>query len=150
MTAEPNFVLDLTLALGTSALGGYVAHRLKQPALLGYLITGLLIGPFGFGLQTDVEQIQALAEVGIAFLLFALGVEFSLTELRRVKAIALQGSVLQIGLTTLLVTSVSLLSGSASSLLQGIFLGLVLSLSSTAVVLKTLTERGKPAPSTGR
>lgn len=143
MTAEPNFVLDLTLALGTSALGGYVAHRLKQPALLGYLITGLLIGPFGFGLQTDVEQIQALAEVGIAFLLFALGVEFSLTELRRVKAIALQGSVLQIGLTTLLVTGVSLLSGSASSLLQGIFLGLVLSLSSTAVVLKTLTERGE-------
>lgn len=143
MTAEPNFVLDLTLALGTSALGGYVAHRLKQPALLGYLITGLLIGPHGFGLQTDVEQIQALAEVGIAFLLFALGVEFSLTELRRVKAIALQGSLLQIGLTTLLVASVSLLSGSASSPLQGIFLGLVLSLSSTAVVLKTLTERGE-------
>ena len=80
MTAEPNFVLDLTLALGASALGGYLAHRLKQPALLGYLVTGLVIGPYGFGLQTDVEQIQALAEVGIAFLLFTLGVEFSLGE----------------------------------------------------------------------
>ncbi|HSM81861.1 MAG TPA: cation:proton antiporter, partial [Nodosilinea sp.] len=87
MTAEPNFVLDLTLALGASAIGGYIAHRLKQPALLGYLITGLVIGPFGLGLQTDVEQIQAQAEVGIAFLLFALGVEFSLTELQRVRAI---------------------------------------------------------------
>jgi CPA2 family monovalent cation:H+ antiporter-2 len=143
MTAEPNFVLDLTLALGTSALGGYLAHRLKQPALLGYLLTGLIIGPFGIGLQTDVEQIQALAEVGIAFLLFALGVEFSITELKRVRAIALQGSVLQIGLTTLLVASVSLLSGSARTPMQGIFVGLVLSLSSTAVVLKTLTERGE-------
>ena len=59
MTAEPNFVLDLTLALGASALGGYLAHRLKQPALLGYLVTGLVIGPYGLGLQTDVEQIQA-------------------------------------------------------------------------------------------
>ncbi|HIK44449.1 MAG TPA: cation:proton antiporter [Leptolyngbyaceae cyanobacterium M65_K2018_010] len=143
MTAEPNFVLDLTLALGASALGGYIALRLKQPALLGYLVTGLIIGPYGLALQTDVEQIQALAEVGIAFLLFALGVEFSLTELKRVRAIALVGSVLQMGLTTLLVGSVSLLSGSASSVLQGIFLGLVLSLSSTAVVLKTLTERGE-------
>ncbi|MFM7470975.1 MAG: cation:proton antiporter, partial [Nodosilinea sp.] len=143
MTAEPNFVLDLTLALGASALGGYLAHRLKQPALLGYLMTGLVIGPYGLGLQTDVEQIQALAEVGIAFLLFTLGVEFSLRELKRVRAIALLGSFLQIGLTTLLVCGVSLLSGSANSLLQGIFLGLVLSLSSTAVVLKTLTDRGE-------
>ncbi|MFM7325881.1 MAG: cation:proton antiporter, partial [Nodosilinea sp.] len=143
MTAEPNFVLDLTLALGASALGGYLAHRLKQPALLGYLVTGLVIGPYGFGLQTDVEQIQALAEVGIAFLLFTLGVEFSLGELKRVRAIALLGSFLQIGLTTLLVCGVSLLSGSATSVLQGVFLGLVLSLSSTAVVLKTLTDRGE-------
>ncbi len=143
MTAEPNFVLDLTVALGASALGGYLAYRLKQPALLGYLLTGLVIGPYGLGLQSDVEQIQALAEVGIAFLLFALGVEFSLTELKRVRAIALQGSFLQMGLTTLLVCSVSLLSGSATSPLQGIFLGLVLSLSSTAVVLKTLTDRGE-------
>ncbi len=145
MTAAPNFVLDLTLALGASAIGGYIAHRLKQPALLGYLITGLVIGPYGLGLQTDVEQIEALAEVGIAFLLFALGVEFSLTELKRVKAIAIWGSLLQLGLTTLLVCSVSLLSGTAESVLQGIFLGLVLSLSSTAVVLKTLTERGETA-----
>ncbi|MBW4485948.1 MAG: cation:proton antiporter [Tildeniella torsiva UHER 1998/13D] len=145
MTAEPNFVLDLTLALGCSAIGGYIAHRLKQPALLGYLVTGLIIGPFGLGLQTDVEQIQALAEVGIAFLLFALGVEFSLTELKRVKDIAIKGSFLQMGLTTLLVCSVSLLSGTANSPLQGIFLGLVLSLSSTAVVLKTLTDRGETA-----
>jgi CPA2 family monovalent cation:H+ antiporter-2 len=143
MAAESDFILDMTLALGASALGGYLAHRLRQPALLGYLITGLVIGPYGLGLLRDVEQIQALAEIGIAFLLFALGVEFSLTELRRVRAIAIQGSLLQMGLTTLLVLGISLLAGWVASPLEGVFLGLVLSLSSTAVVLKTLTERGE-------
>ena len=143
MAAEANFILDLTLALGASAIGGYLAHRVRQPALLGYLATGLIIGPSGFGLLDDVEQIQALAEIGIAFLLFALGVEFSLSELKRVREIALKGSFLQIGLTTLLVFTLTLMTGWATSPLQGVFLGLVLSLSSTAVVLKTLTERGE-------
>ena len=88
-------------------------------------------------------QIQSLAEIGIAFLLFALGVEFSLTELKRVRKIALQGSLWQMGLTTLLVLALSLLVGWVHSPLEGLFLGLVLSLSSTAVVLKTLIDRGE-------
>ncbi|WP_346290440.1 cation:proton antiporter [Sphaerothrix gracilis] len=143
MAAEHHFILDLTLALGASAVGGYVAHRFKQPALLGYLATGLLVGPYGFRLLQDTAQIQALAEVGVAFLLFALGVEFSLTELKRVKDIALQGSLLQIGLTTGLVAAIALWLQWADSPVEGVFLGLVLSLSSTAVVLKTLVERGE-------
>ena len=143
MAAQSDFILDLTLALGCSALGGYLANRVRQPALLGYLATGLVIGPYGLGLLRDVDQIEALAQIGIAFLLFTLGVEFSLTELQRVRRIALQGSLLQMGLTTLLVLAVSLLVGWVSSPLEGIFLGLVLPLSSTAVVLKTLTERGE-------
>lgn len=143
MAAETAFMIDLTKALGTSALGGYLANRLKQPVLLGYLISGLIVGPFGVGFLTDVEQIQAFAQVGVAFLLFALGVEFSLAELKRVRKIAIQGGLLQMGLTTLLVAGITLLMGWAASPLQGVFLGLVLSLSSTAVVLKTLTERGE-------
>lgn len=143
MATQSDFILDLTLALGCSALGGYLANRVRQPALLGYLATGLVIGPYGLGLLRDVDQIEALAQIGIAFLLFTLGVEFSLTELQRVRRIALQGSLLQMGLTILLVLAVSLLVGWVSSPLEGIFLGLVLSLSSTAVVLKTLTERGE-------
>ncbi len=142
MATEHQFVLDLTVALGASALSGYVATRLRQPALLGYLAAGLLIGPSGFGLLNDVQQIEELAEIGVAFLLFALGVEFSLAELRRVQKIAIQGSLWQIGLTTLLVSVISLLAGWATSPLQGVFLGFVLALSSTAVVLKLLTERG--------
>lgn len=143
MAANPDFILDLSFALGASALGGFVAHGLRQPPLLGYLVTGLIIGPAGLGLLDDVTEIQGLAEIGIAFLLFALGVEFSLTELKRVRAIALQGSLLQIGLTTLLVLGISALLGWATSAVQGVFLGLVLSLSSTAVVLKTLMDRGE-------
>lgn len=145
MATEHQFVLDLTVALGASAVSGFIATRLRQPALLGYLAAGLLIGPSGFRLLNDVEQIQDLAEIGVAFLLFALGVEFSLAELRRVQKIAVQGSLWQMGLTTLMVTAVSLLVGWADSLLQGIFLGFVLALSSTAVVLKILTERGETA-----
>lgn len=145
MATEHQFVLDLAIALGASALSGYVANRLRQPALLGYLAAGLLIGPSGFGLLNDVQQIEELAEIGVAFLLFALGVEFSLAELRRVQKIAIQGSLLQMGLTTVLVSVVSLVAGWATSPLQGIFLGFVLALSSTAVVLKILTERGETA-----
>jgi CPA2 family monovalent cation:H+ antiporter-2 len=143
MAAEHNFILDLTTVLGASALGGYLANRLRQPVLIGYLVSGLIVGPFGLKLLSDVAQIKALAEIGVAFLLFALGVEFSLAELRRVKDIALKGSVLQIGLTIGFVALFATLSGWVDTPAQGIFLGAILSLSSTAVVLKTLTERGE-------
>ncbi|BAT51513.1 putative potassium efflux transporter [Nostoc sp. NIES-3756] len=143
MAVEQSLILDMTTVLGTSALGGYLANRLRQPVLLGYLITGLLVGPYGFKLLSDVPRIQALASIGVAFLLFALGVEFSLTELKRVKDIAIKGSLLQIGLTTAFVASLTIWLGWVEGLTQGIFLGAVLSLSSTAVVLKSLAETGE-------
>lgn len=143
MAAEHGLILDFTTVLGASALGGYLANRLRQPVLLGYLVTGLALGPYGLKLLSDVPRIQSLASIGVAFLLFALGVEFSLTELRRVKNIAINGSLLQIGLTTALVAFLTITLGWVDNLTQGIFLGVVLSLSSTAVVLKTLGERGE-------
>ena len=143
--AEVNhtFVFDIALVLGSSALGGFIAHRLRQPVLLGYLVAGLVIGPFGLEQISQIEQIKSLAEIGVAFLLFALGVEFSLAELKRVKDIAIKGSLLQIGLTIVLVALLTTLLGWVQSPVKGIFMGAVLSLSSTAVVLKTLTERGE-------
>ena len=141
--AADTFVFDLTLVLGSSALGGFLANKLRQPVLLGYLVSGLAIGPFGLGLLTNLEDIQSLAEIGVAFLLFALGVEFSLAELKRVQDIAIKGSLLQIGLTIIVVFLCAWLSGWVETPIQGIFLGAILSLSSTAVVLKTLTERGE-------
>ena len=143
--AEVNhaFVYDITLVLGSSAVAGFIANRLRQPVLLGYLVAGLVIGPFGLGQIAQIEEIKSLAEIGVAFLLFALGVEFSLAELKRVKDIAIKGSLLQIGLTIALVALSTTLLGWVKSPIEGIFMGAVLSLSSTAVVLKTLTERGE-------
>ncbi len=137
------FVLDITTVLGSSAVGGFIAYHLRQPVLLGYLVCGLIIGPFGLGLINQIEEIKSLAEIGVAFLLFALGVEFSLAELKRVKDIAIKGSLLQIGLTIALVALFTTILGWVQTPVEGIFMGAVLSLSSTAVVLKTLTERGE-------
>ncbi len=143
MAAELGFTVDLMLVLGAAAIGGYTVNRLKQPVLLGYLASGLVIGPLGLQLISDTGNIQDLAEIGVAFLLFALGVQFSLEELNRVRNIALQGSLFQIGITASLVAIVALTFGWVSSIPQGLFWGALLSLSSTAVVLKTLTERGE-------
>ncbi|MBD2692816.1 cation:proton antiporter [Anabaena catenula] len=143
MMTEHSLILDLTIVLVSTALGGFLAHRLHQPVILGYLVSGFAIGPFGFKLLGNVSDIKSLAEIGVAFLLFALGVEFSLAELKRVKEIAIKGSLLQIGLTIALVAIVTVITGWAEGITQGIFLGAVLSLSSTAIVLKTLTERGE-------
>lgn len=143
MAAELGFTFDLMAVLGAAAVGGFVANRCKQPVLLGYLASGLVIGPLGLKLITDTGNIRELAELGVAFLLFALGVQFSLEELRRVRNVALQGSILQIGLTAGLVAAIALTFGWVTAIPQAIFWGALLSLSSTAVVLKTLTERGE-------
>ncbi|MDJ0692121.1 MAG: cation:proton antiporter [Xenococcaceae cyanobacterium MO_188.B32] len=143
MAGVDTFIFDLTIVLASSAVAGFIANRLRQPVLLGYLFCGLAIGPFGLGLISQIEEIKSLAEVGVAFLLFALGVEFSLAELKRVKDIAIGGSLLQIGSTTVLVAIITLLCSWARSPTEGFLLGAILSLSSTAVVLKTLSERGE-------
>ncbi len=143
MSADLGFTVDLMLVLGAAAIGGYTVSRLRQPVLLGYLASGLVIGPLGLKLINDTGNIQELAEIGVAFLLFALGVQFSLEELNRVRNIALQGSLLQIGFTAGLVAAITLTFGWVDTVPQGLFWGALLSLSSTAVVLKTLTERGE-------
>ncbi len=143
MASETSFTFELMLVLGAAATGGYIVSRLRQPVLLGYLASGLVIGPLGLRLITDTGNIQELAELGVAFLLFALGVQFSLEELNRVRNVALQGSLFQMGLTTGSVSAIALTFGWVDSLPEGIFWGALLSLSSTAVVLKMLTERGE-------
>jgi CPA2 family monovalent cation:H+ antiporter-2 len=136
-------IVDLVCVLAAAAAGGLLAALLRQPVLLGYLLAGMVVGPTGFGLIKELVQVETLAQFGVAFLLFALGVEFSFSELNKVKGISLGGGVLQIALTILVTTLAALGMGWVTSPPQGIFLGAILSLSSTAVVLKCLMERNE-------
>jgi monovalent cation:H+ antiporter-2, CPA2 family len=104
----------------------------------------MIVGPAGLGVIKEVIQVETLAQFGVAFLLFALGVEFSFAELKKVKAIALGGGGLQIVLTILFTVIVCGITGAGEDLpAKGVFLGSILSLSSTAVVLKCLMERNE-------
>jgi CPA2 family monovalent cation:H+ antiporter-2 len=143
MAGELTLIVEMVTVLGAATTGGYLANRLRQPALLGYLLGGMVVGPAGLKLVTVEGDIQVLSEIGVVLLLFALGVEFSLKDLLRVRKIALGGGSLQIILTILLGGGLAYLTGWVNTFPKAIFLGAVLSLSSTAVVLKSLIERNE-------
>ncbi|MCX7594509.1 MAG: cation:proton antiporter, partial [Fischerella sp.] len=145
MQEDFRLIVDLVSVLTVAACGGLMAALLRQPVLLGYLLGGMVIGPTGLGLIKELIQVETLAQFGVAFLLFALGVEFSFAELKKVQAIALGGGGLQITLTIAVTVLVCGLTGAWGTLLpaKGVFLGAILSLSSTAVVLKCLMERNE-------
>lgn len=143
MAGDLNLILEMVTVLGAATAGGYLANRLGQPVLLGYLAGGMLVGPAGLKLIAIEGDIKVLSQVGVALLLFTLGVEFSLKELMRVRAIALGGGTCQILLTILLGGSLAYLTGWVATIPKAIFLGAALSLSSTAVVLKSLIERNE-------
>lgn len=143
MQEDFRLIVDLVTVLAAAAAGGLLAALLRQPILLGYLLAGMIVGPAGLGLIKELIQVETLAQFGVAFLLFALGVEFSFTELKKVKGISLGGGTLQILLTILITTLAALAMGWVTSPAQGVFLGAILSLSSTAVVLKCLMERNE-------
>jgi monovalent cation:H+ antiporter-2, CPA2 family len=134
-------ILDLVAAVLAAFVGGAVAQRLGQPVILGYLIAGVVIGPFTPGPTAGVHTVQVLAEMGVAFLMFALGAEVSLGELRRLGRVTLLAGPVQIigtmCLGLLLAPAVGL------STAQGVFLGALLALSSTIVALKILMARGE-------
>ncbi|MCT7949384.1 cation:proton antiporter [Ancylothrix sp. C2] len=150
MQEDFRLIVDLVTVLAAAAGGGILASLLKQPPILGYLVGGVLVGPTGLGLIKELIQVETLAQFGVAFLLFALGVEFSFAELKKVQGISLGGGGLQIALTIAVTTVVSLLMGAVQSPAQGVFLGAILSLSSTAVVLKCLMERNETSTPHGQ
>jgi CPA2 family monovalent cation:H+ antiporter-2 len=135
----PEFLGPLALiflaALGTA----YVLHRLHQPPLIGFLIAGVVFGPFGLGLVRDVEVVEALAELGVVLLLFTVGLELSLGNLRRLGKIVWVAGPLQVAGTIALVFVVATLAGDPSS--RALLFGYMVALSSTAIVLKLLMDR---------
>ena len=112
LSPQLRFILDLGAALAAALIGGAVAVRLRQPAVIGYVAAGMAIGPFTLGLAADPEQISAFAEIGVILLLFALGVQFSVRDLLEVRRVAVLGGAIQI--------AVILLVGAAAGLGLGL------------------------------
>ncbi|HEX2182354.1 MAG TPA: cation:proton antiporter [Rubrobacteraceae bacterium] len=132
---------DLALILVAALLGGLVARQLGLPLILGYILAGVVVGPnTGGPTVSSVHDIELLAEIGVALLLFAIGLHFSLDELAPVRRVALLGTAAQMALTIVFGYALGRLLGFGWQ--EAVWFGALLSLSSTAVVLKSLSEQG--------
>ena len=132
---------DIALILVAALLGGLVAQRLGLPLVLGYILAGVAVGPnTGGPTVSSVHDIELLAEIGVALLLFTIGLHFSLDELAPVRRVALLGTAAQMALTIAFGYGLGRLLGFGWQ--EAAWFGALLSLSSTAVVLKSLSEQG--------
>ncbi len=139
---EIGLAADIAIIVVAALIGGLVAQQLKQPMILGYILAGVLVGPYTGGVTVeDIHQIEFLAEIGVALLLFALGLEFSFAELKPVRRIALFGTPLQILLTIGYGYGIGRIFGWNWE--PSLWFGALISLSSTMVLLKTLMNQGK-------
>ncbi|KAI3876869.1 hypothetical protein MKX03_019967 [Papaver bracteatum] len=132
-------ISDLVVVIVSATCGGIAFACAGQPVITGYLLAGSLVGPGGLNFISEIVQVETVAQFGVIFLLFALGLEFSAAKLRVVRAVAVLGGLLQIFLFMSLAGVTASLCGGRSS--EGVFVGVLLSMSSTAVVLKFLMER---------
>lgn len=145
-----NHVLLDLLVIFASALGMFFAFYKvgRLPTVLAFLAAGVAIGPYGFGFVTDVYTIETLAEIGIVLLLFTLGMEFSLPHFKRMWQFLVIGGALQVGLTILVAFGVAQFLGLGVGL--SIFIGMLLSVSSTALVLRLLDNKNELGATHGR
>lgn len=132
------FVKDLVIVFFAATIGGVLARQFQQPALIGFLIGGMIVGPGGLGAVTELVEVETLASVGIAFLLFSLGIEFSVPELQSVRRVVLLGGLLSMFAIVVVTGVLSLIFTLVKTVPEAIALGLAVSLSSTAVVLQCL------------
>lgn len=132
---------DLTIVVVAGVIGAVAARLARQPLILGYLLAGVLLGPRLSNVVTDVANLELLAEIGVTLLLFGLGLELSFRELAPVRRVALLGTPIQVTLSALVGAGFGRLLG--FDWLAAIWLGALLSLSSTIVVIKTLQAQGR-------
>ena len=121
MHSELPLLRDLLVLLLSSIPIAFLCHRLRLPVLVGFMITGIVIGPYGLRLIHDVTAVEYLAEIGVVLLLFALGIEFSLRHIIEMKRMVFLGGGLQITLTVFIVFVVALLLGRGAG--QAVFFG---------------------------
>ncbi|PTV49328.1 cation:proton antiporter [Acinetobacter pittii] len=140
MPHDVDLIILLAVGFGVALIFGYIAARLRLPPLIGYLIAGIIISPNTPGIVADIHLANQLAELGVMFLMFGVGMHFSLKDLLLVRRIALPGAILQIAVATLLGIGVSMLWGWSFG--SALVFGLSLSCASTVVLLKALGDRG--------
>ncbi len=145
---EFEILQDLVLIFGVSAVLVFVLGRLNIPSIVGFLIAGIILGPHGFRIIKDMHEIEIFAEIGVILLLFTIGIEFSMQRLLRMKKIVLAGGgfyvLFAIGVTAAIVYFVT------GQINQSIFFGFLIALSSTAIVMKMLAEKGESDSPHGR
>ncbi len=140
MHGETALLMTFVLALVAAFAGGLAARAVRLPPIVGYLAGGLVVGPFTPGFAGDAHAMQQLAEVGVMFMMFGTGLHFSLKDLLEVKGIAVPGAILQIALGTLAGYGLALAFGWTPA--AGVMLGLSVSIASTVVLIKNLTDAG--------
>ncbi len=145
---DQGVILDLVLVLAAASVGGVLALVLKQPVIVGYLLAGVLIGPFTPGPVANVDQLRLLVEVGVALLLFSQGASMSLSSFKGLGRVVIFGGVIQIAFTIAL--GLLFVPWLKLSLAQGMLLGTILAQSSTAVIAKILNDRGETDSVHGR
>lgn len=135
-----SLITTIAAALGLALVFGFIAAKMKLPALVGYLAAGIFIGPFTPGFIADLNLATQLAEIGVMLLMFGVGLHFSLDDLMEVKKIALPGAILQIAVATLLGMGMAIFLGWGIG--AGLVFGLALSVASTVVLLRALEDKG--------
>jgi CPA2 family monovalent cation:H+ antiporter-2 len=135
----PEYLGPLALIFLAALGAAYLLHRLRQPPLIGFILAGAVLGPYGLGLVRDVGVVEGLAELGVVLLLFTVGLELSVGSLRGLGGRLWIAGTIQIAGTIALVVAVSGAAG--ESLPRGLFFGYLVALSSTAIVLKLLVDR---------
>jgi len=138
MPHETALIATMSVALALAFVGGFLATRVGLPAIVGYLLAGVVVGPFTPGFVADTGLAPQLAEIGVILLMFGVGIHFSLRDLLSVRAVAIPGAVGQIAAATALAVGLSLWWG--WGLQAGIVLGLAISVASTVVLLRALME----------
>lgn len=148
MSPDMELIVNFTAVVAVALVGGVLAHGLRQSPLVGYLLAGMVVGPFALDFIGHREQIVLLAEVGVIFLMFALGIEFSIKELAHAKGPVILGTLAQ--MTLMVAVGVGLGMALGWPMPQSIFFGGIICVSSTMVILKNLMHRGEINASHGR
>ena len=142
------FLQDIVVIFGLSIAVLLLCHRIRVPSIVGFLLTGVVAGPYGLRLISEGQDVETLANIGIVLLLFTVGMEFSIRRLIQYKRFLLMGGLAQVGFTSFIATAIVYLFGRPFG--ESIFLGWLVALSSTAIVLRILEERGETVTPHGK